>query len=247
MKTRLNICQLCDEGSLHPQVEMVNIVYKNDSLSVEMHSSVCDVCECVQTNNEESKFNKRSVIAAKKMHDGLLTGHEIREIRQQLKLNQTIAAEIFGGGPVAFSKYEHDDVTQSKAMDMLIRVARDIPNVIDYLKGEFSHLSISDQDTCVKPAHLLNRKSDSNHYHTVIIATIKNRTYSDIPDLWPKAQIDDSIMALNLLDSPDDRQDILPRDELKGFKNSQGRSVNFAKPSNERHFDQQNDKAALYS
>jgi len=31
-------------------------------------------------------------------------------------LSQSVAAQVFGGGPVAFSKYENDDVSQSEPM-----------------------------------------------------------------------------------------------------------------------------------
>jgi HTH-type transcriptional regulator/antitoxin MqsA len=40
---------------------------------------------------------------------------------------------LFGGDPVAFSKYEADDVTQSDAMDKLLRVVSFVPAVFAYL------------------------------------------------------------------------------------------------------------------
>ncbi|MBV8380905.1 MAG: type II toxin-antitoxin system MqsA family antitoxin [Paucibacter sp.] len=52
-----------------------------------------------------------------------ITGDEIRAIRRQYSINQAQAAAIFGGGPVAFSKYENDDVAHSAAMDKLLRLA----------------------------------------------------------------------------------------------------------------------------
>ena len=49
--------------------------------------------------------------------------------RQQraYQLTQAQAAKLFGGGPVAFSKYENDDVAQSEAMDTLLRLVRRSP------------------------------------------------------------------------------------------------------------------------
>lgn len=66
--------------------------------------------------------------------DGLLTGAQIRTLRESLGLTQAQAARIFGGGPVAFSKYEHDDVTQSDAMDKLLRVANAVPEALAHLE-----------------------------------------------------------------------------------------------------------------
>jgi HTH-type transcriptional regulator/antitoxin MqsA len=75
----------------------------------------------------ESKLNKRIVMAFRKQVDGLLTGGEITALRKQYKLTQAQAAQLFGGGPVAFSKYENDDVAQSEAMDTLLRLVRRSP------------------------------------------------------------------------------------------------------------------------
>jgi HTH-type transcriptional regulator/antitoxin MqsA len=71
------------------------------------------------------------MVAFKKEVDGLLTGAQVRALRERLGINQSEAAKIFGGGLVAFSKYESDDVSQSEAMDKLLR-APDIPAYIEH-------------------------------------------------------------------------------------------------------------------
>jgi HTH-type transcriptional regulator/antitoxin MqsA len=63
-----------------------------------------------------------------------LTGEEVRALRVQLDLTQAEAARVFGGGQVAFSKYENDDVVQSEAMDKLLRVAAEVPGALRYLR-----------------------------------------------------------------------------------------------------------------
>ena len=73
---------------------------------------------------KEGKLNKRGIMAFRKSVDGLLTGAEICALREKYKLTQSHAAKLFGGGPVAFSKYENDDVAQSEAMDNLLRLVR---------------------------------------------------------------------------------------------------------------------------
>jgi HTH-type transcriptional regulator/antitoxin MqsA len=67
---------------------------------------------------------KRAIQAFKKQVDGLLCGVEIAAIRKQYGLSQDQAARLCGGGPVAFSKYENDDVVQSESMDSLLRLIR---------------------------------------------------------------------------------------------------------------------------
>ena len=73
------------------------------------------------------------MVAFKKRVDGLLTGSEVKSLRERLGLRQSDAARIFGGGPVVFSKYESDDVAQSEAMDRLLRVATEVPGAFEYL------------------------------------------------------------------------------------------------------------------
>ena len=63
-------------------------------------------------------------MAFRKRVDELLTGAEITALRKQYKLTQGQAARRFGGGPVAFSKYENDDVAHSESMDNLLRLVR---------------------------------------------------------------------------------------------------------------------------
>jgi len=79
------------------------------------------------------RTNKRAMIKFKKTVDGLLTGEQVRAVREKLKLSQSDAAKVFGGGPVAFSKYESDDVAQSEATDKMLRLASERPIAFEYL------------------------------------------------------------------------------------------------------------------
>ena len=80
--------------------------------------------------------NHRRIADAKRYADGLLVGDEIRAIRTQFDLSQQEAAELFGGGVNAFSKYERGDVLQSVAMDRLLRATAFYPFLIEFLREE---------------------------------------------------------------------------------------------------------------
>jgi hypothetical protein len=57
---------------------------------------------------------------------GLLASTQLRAMREDLGVTQKEASELVGGGPVVFSKYENEDVSQSVAMDRhRCSVARD--------------------------------------------------------------------------------------------------------------------------
>jgi len=133
MKGSQNTCPICGEGNLNAKISKNIVEYKAHSTQLDTHYSVCDTCGSEQANSEQLRANKRAMVAFKKQIDGLLTGHEVRKLREQLGINQAEAARIFGGGPVAFSKYESDDVAQSEAMDKLLRLAISVPSAYTQL------------------------------------------------------------------------------------------------------------------
>lgn len=133
MKTQKTLCPICEEGYLHEHIEQEEVEYNGQKGITPLYYSECDACGSEQANAVQIRDNKRAMIAFKKQVDGLLTGTEIKALRLRLGINQSQAAAIFGGGPVAFSKYENDDVMQSEAMDKLLRLADELPAAFDSL------------------------------------------------------------------------------------------------------------------
>jgi len=118
------LCPICGEGHVTNGVEIVDYTYKEKTALLPLRFTNCDTCGSESAGVVESRANKRAVLAFRKTVDGLLTGDEICAIRDKYKLKQGQAARLFGGGPVAFSKYENDDVAQSESMDTLLRLVR---------------------------------------------------------------------------------------------------------------------------
>jgi HTH-type transcriptional regulator / antitoxin MqsA len=118
------LCPICGEGHVTLGCDMVAHEYHGQSKLLPLYFTTCDTCTSESAGLEESRANKRAVLAFRKEVDGLLTGAEIRSLRDKYKLTQGQAAKLFGGGPVAFSKYENDDVAHSEAMDTLLRLVR---------------------------------------------------------------------------------------------------------------------------
>lgn len=133
MNAHNDICPICGEGRLEPRIGKNAVEYRGRSAELEVAYSVCNACGSEQSDAAQLRANKRAMIAFRKRVDGLLTGAEVRALRERLGISQAEAARIFGGGPVAFSKYESDDVAQSEAMDKLLRLADALPAAFDYL------------------------------------------------------------------------------------------------------------------
>ena len=133
MKCSDETCPICGEGTLTGQKGKNNVEYKGHIAELEVHYSVCDVCKSEQADATQLRANKRLMNAFKKKVDGLLSGSEVKALRVKLGLSQAEASLIFGGGPIAFSKYESDDVAQSEAMDKLLRLSSEVPEAFDRL------------------------------------------------------------------------------------------------------------------
>lgn len=126
------ICPICGEGNLHPSVGKNSVEYKGEKTELDMHYSECGICGSEQASAIQLRDNKRAMIAFRKQVDGLLTGKEVRALREYFNITQPEASTIFGGGPVAFSKYESDDVAQAESMDKFLRTALAVPAAFEY-------------------------------------------------------------------------------------------------------------------
>lgn len=136
MMNTQELCPLCGEGHVSVHSEMVESEYKAHKTKLPLLFKQCDACGSDFAGAAESRLNKRALMAWRKQVDGLLTGAEITALRKQYKLTQAHAAKLFGGGPVAFSKYENDDVVQSASMDTLLRLVRRSKEAFWALVGE---------------------------------------------------------------------------------------------------------------
>ena len=132
-------CKLCKSEDVSDYVEGEEITYKGSTLQVSIAYSLCNNCDREFISKPQILQNESALRAAKKDYDGLLSSEEIIRARRTLSLTQEQAARVFGGGRNAFSKYERGEVSQSVAMDKLIRIclnhrevfhelARDITN-----------------------------------------------------------------------------------------------------------------------
>ena len=115
-------CKLCKSEDVSDYVEAEEISYKEGTLQVSIAYSLCNNCDREFISKPQILQNEATLRAAKKDYDGLLSSEEIIRARRALSLTQEQAATVFGGGRNAFSKYERGEVSQSVAMDKLIRI-----------------------------------------------------------------------------------------------------------------------------
>ncbi|MCK5810804.1 MAG: type II toxin-antitoxin system MqsA family antitoxin [Cocleimonas sp.] len=129
----MNRCHFCQSNSVLEHEEIEAYQYKTQHYNVLIKYTTCNTCNEEFIAPTQIKENEIEIREAKKKIDGLLSREKIRHIRKKLGLTQEKAAIIFGGGKNAFSKYERGEISQSIAMDKLIRLADEEPFIFNKL------------------------------------------------------------------------------------------------------------------
>lgn len=129
-------CKLCKSENVKRYDEAEAISYKGSIIQVLITYSVCDNCDREFITKPQILRNEAALRSAKKKFDGLLSAQEIIRARKELSLTQEQASRVFGGGRNAFSKYERGEVSQSAAMDKLIRICLNHRDIFHELSRE---------------------------------------------------------------------------------------------------------------
>lgn len=128
MSHHSEICPDCEAGQLRLETYSDEIEYREHTIRLDgLQCLVCENCGAEIFRPTQIRHNDRIISEAKRRADGLLMAGEIRSVRKSFGLTQHQAAEIFGGGANAFSKYERGEVIQSIAMDRLLRLVARYP------------------------------------------------------------------------------------------------------------------------
>lgn len=128
-------CPVCGSENIEMQIESENFEYKGHLKKIDgCEKIVCKDCEEAFFTDETSKRNEKIIRDFHREIDGLLTSTEMVRIRKAFGFSQKAFGDLLGGGPKAFAKYESCVLTQSRAMDNLIRMIDGLPGAIEFLK-----------------------------------------------------------------------------------------------------------------
>ena len=126
------LCRTPDPWEARHSTETYRYKGQRFSLSASEYS-VCRECGFDVVLPPQKRRNEARIRDEHRRIDGLLTGRQIKAIRKRLGLTQAQAARLMGGGDNAFSKYERGEVTQSVAMNQLLRVLAAVPDAREVL------------------------------------------------------------------------------------------------------------------
>ncbi len=94
----------------------------------------CPECGEIVLRFQEAKRLHEDASEIYRGRHGLLSANEIRAIRGRFDLTQAELARLLRLGANTVSRWESGRNVQTAAMDMLLRLIRDLPGSIDYLR-----------------------------------------------------------------------------------------------------------------
>jgi len=83
---------------------------------------VCNNCGEAYQTGEQAKELDAAVIEARRRHEGLLSGSDIRKIRLSVSLSQAELENALGIGPKTLVRWENNTSIQSKSIDDVLRL-----------------------------------------------------------------------------------------------------------------------------
>jgi putative zinc finger/helix-turn-helix YgiT family protein len=94
----------------------------------------CPKCQEVVLRLSDARRLQEDAVAIYRKKHRLLSADEIRAIREHYGLTQIELARLLHLGANTISRWESGRNVQTEAMEMLLRLLRDLPGSLDYLR-----------------------------------------------------------------------------------------------------------------
>lgn len=129
-------CPVCGAAKLMHATRDVPYVYKGEATRIPAVSGDwCAKCgEGVLDARESSRVSAAMLAFNKQVNASAVDPKFITDVRKKLALDQREAAEIFGGGVNAFSRYENGKTRPPLALIKLLRVLDHHPELLEEVR-----------------------------------------------------------------------------------------------------------------
>ncbi len=130
-------CPICAKAELLHDTRDIPYTYKGESTVIPgitgdfcpaCGEAILDVAESARTSALMLEFNKQ-------VNATIVDPEFIARVRKRLALDQREAAEIFGGGVNAFSRYENGKTKPPLALVKLLKVLEQHPELLDEIRA----------------------------------------------------------------------------------------------------------------
>lgn len=129
-------CPSCATAELLHDTRDMPYSYKGESTVIpDVTGDFCPACGEACTDPEESKRTMALMLEFnKQVNASIIDPNFIAQVRKKLALDQREAAEIFGGGINAFSRYETGKTKPPLALVKLLKVLDRHPDLLDEIR-----------------------------------------------------------------------------------------------------------------
>lgn len=129
-------CPVCGGAELVHDIRDVPYAYKNQHTTIPAVSGdFCSACgEVVLDSGDSDRVAAAMVAFQREVNASYVSPDYIAQVRHKLKLTQRDAAEIFGGGVNAFSRYESGTIRPPVALVKLLRVLDKHPELLSEVR-----------------------------------------------------------------------------------------------------------------
>lgn len=130
-------CPECGGAELVQDTRDVLYTYKGETVIISAVSGgFCPACgEIVLDPDQADRYGEAAVAFQKQVNAAIVDPAFIVAVRKKLSLDQREAAEIFGGGVNAFSRYETGKTKPPLALVKLLKVLERHPELLEEVRS----------------------------------------------------------------------------------------------------------------
>ncbi|MFM8899594.1 MAG: type II toxin-antitoxin system MqsA family antitoxin [Burkholderiales bacterium] len=129
-------CPVCGAAKLIHDTRDVPYIYKGEATTIpSVTGDFCPACsEIVLDREQGDRYSEFVGAFHKQVNAAYVDPTYISKVRKKLDLDQRQAAEIFGGGVNAFSRYENGKTKPPLALVKLLRVLERHPDLLNEVR-----------------------------------------------------------------------------------------------------------------
>lgn len=131
------LCPTCGAAELIRGTRDLDYVYKGECTKIAAVSGeYCPACsESILDSHESKRVMDHMRAFSKQVNAAIVDPAFIASVRKKLQLDQKTAAEIFGGGVNAFSRYENGKTKPPLALVKLLRLLDKHPELLSEVRA----------------------------------------------------------------------------------------------------------------
>jgi HTH-type transcriptional regulator/antitoxin MqsA len=130
-------CPVCGAAELIHDIRDLPYTYKGETTSISaVTGNYCPACaESILDAVETDRVMREMSAFSKQVNAAIVDPQFIADVRKRLNLDQREAAEIFGGGVNAFSRYENGKTKPPLALVKLLKVLDRHPDLLNEVRA----------------------------------------------------------------------------------------------------------------